>query len=231
MNLLYIPYYNTILLMQIQVLYLNTTKYIPRIPRRESEGVSLKKNPALYLKLFTSTFYLSAFTFGGGYVIIPLMKKKFADDLHWIEEKEMLDLAAIAQSAPGPIAVNAAILIGYRIAGALGALTTILGTVLPPLIILSVISLFYQAFAANLWVAALLQGMQSGVAAVIADVVFSMASSIVKEKKWLPVLIMLGVFIANYFFGVNVILLILICGVIGAVSSYFESKSRKERGA
>lgn len=73
--------------------------------------------------------------------------------------------------------------------------------------------------------------MQSGVAAVIADVVFSMASGIVKEKKWLPVLIMLGVFIANYFFGVNVILLILICGVIGAVSSYFESKSRKERGA
>ena len=143
----------------------------------------------------------------------------------------MLDLTAIAQSAPGPIAVNAAILIGYRIAGVLGALTTILGTVLPPLIILSVISLFYQAFAANLWVAALLQGMQSGVAAVIADVVFSMASGVVKEKKWLPVIIMAGVFIANYFFSVNVILLILICGIIGAVSSYFEAKSRKERGA
>lgn len=194
-------------------------------------GIFLKKSPALYFKLFTSTFYLSAFTFGGGYVIIPLMKKKFADDLHWIEEKEMLDLTAIAQSAPGPIAVNAAILIGYRIAGVLGALTTILGTVLPPLIILSVISLFYQAFAANLWVAALLQGMQSGVAAVIADVVFSMASGVVKEKKWLPVIIMAGVFIANYFFSVNVILLILICGIIGAVSSYFEAKSRKERGA
>ena len=176
----------------------------------------MKKSPALYFKLFTSTFYLSAFTFGGGYVIIPLMKKKFADDLHWIEEKEMLDLTAIAQSAPGPIAVNAAILIGYRIAGVLGALTTILGTVLPPLIILSVISLFYQAFAANLWVAAL---------------VFSMASGVVKEKKWLPVIIMAGVFIANYFFSVNVILLILICGIIGAVSSYFEAKSRKERGA
>ena len=79
-------------------------------------GIFLKKSPALYCKLFTSTFYLSAFTFGGGYVIIPLMKKKFADDLHWIEEKEMLDLTAIAQSAPEPIAVNAAILIGYRIA-------------------------------------------------------------------------------------------------------------------
>ena len=191
----------------------------------------MKKNPKLYLKLFTSTFYLSAFTFGGGYVIVPLMKKKFADDLHWIEEKEMIDLAAIAQSAPGPIAVNAAILVGYRIAGVLGALTTIIGTVLPPFVILAVISLFYQAFATNLWVAALLQGMQSGVAAVIADVVFSMAGGVIKEKKWQPVLIMIGVFVANYFFGVNVILLILICGVIGAISSYYESKSRKERGA
>ena len=159
------------------------------------------------------------------------MKKKFADDLHWIEEKEMIDLAAIAQSAPGPIAVNAAILVGYRIAGVLGALTTIIGTVLPPFVILAVISLFYQAFATNLWVAALLQGMQSGVAAVIADVVFSMAGGVIKEKKWLPVLIMIGVFVANYFFAVNVILLILICGVIGAISSYYESKSRKERGA
>ena len=191
----------------------------------------MKKSPKLYLKLFTSTFYLSAFTFGGGYVIVPLMKKKFADDLHWIEEKEMIDLAAIAQSAPGPIAVNAAILVGYRIAGVLGALTTIIGTVLPPFVILAVISLFYQAFATNLWVAALLQGMQSGVAAVIADVVFSMAGGVIKEKKWLPVLIMIGVFVANYFFGVNVILLILICGVIGAISSSYGSKSSKDRGA
>ena len=190
----------------------------------------MKKDAKLYLKLFTSTFYLSAFTFGGGYVIIPLMKKKFADDLHWIEEKEMLDLTAIAQSSPGPIAVNAAILIGYRIAGKLGTLVTIIGTVLPPLITLSIISLFYQAFATNTWIVALLQGMQSGVAAVIADVVFSMASGIVKEKKWLPILIMAAVFVASYFFNVNVILLILLCGAIGAVSSHVEEKRKKERG-
>ncbi len=190
----------------------------------------MKKDAKLYLKLFTSTFYLSAFTFGGGYVIIPLMKKKFADDLHWIEEKEMLDLTAIAQSSPGPIAVNAAILIGYRIAGKLGTLVTIIGTVLPPLLTLSIISMFYQAFAANTWISALLQGMQSGVAAVIADVVCSMASGIIKEKKWLPVLIMAAVFVASYFFHVNIILLILICGAIGALSSYFEEKRKKERG-
>lgn len=67
-------------------------------------------------KLFISTLYLSAFTFGGGYVIITLMKKKFVDEYHWIDEEEMLDLVAIAQSAPGPIAVNGAIVIGYKLA-------------------------------------------------------------------------------------------------------------------
>lgn len=96
-------------------------------------------------KLFCSTFYLSAFTFGGGYVIIPLMRKKFVEQYHWIEEEEMLDLTAIAQSSPGAIAVNASILIGYRLAGLFGALVTVLGTVLPPLIILSVISVAYTA--------------------------------------------------------------------------------------
>ena len=113
----------------------------------------------VYLKLFTSTFYLSTFTFGGGFVIIPLMKKKFVDDLHWIEEEEMLNLTAIAQSSPGAVAVNASILLGYQVAGILGALVSILGTVLPPLIILSIISLFYTAFRNNIVVNSVLKGM------------------------------------------------------------------------
>src|SRR5450756_690699 len=103
----------------------------------------MEKNLKFYWKLFTSTFSLSAFTFGGGFVIIPLMRKKFVNELHWIEEIEMLDMTAIAQSSPGAIAVNASILVGYRLAGVFGALVTVFGTVLPPLIILSVISLFY----------------------------------------------------------------------------------------
>ena len=82
--------------------------------------------------LFFSSLKLSAFTFGGGYVIIPLMRKTFVEKYHWLSENEMMDLTAIAQSAPGAIAVNAAILVGYRIAGVVGALITVLGTVLPP---------------------------------------------------------------------------------------------------
>ena len=131
----------------------------------------MEKNGAFYWKLFVSTFTLSAFTFGGGYVIFPLMRKKFAEELGWINQTEMMDMVAIAQSCPGPLAVNTSIMIGYRLAGLAGAFTAIVGTILPPLIIISVISLFYQAFRANALVAAVLRGMQSGVAAVIVDVI------------------------------------------------------------
>ena len=78
---------------------------------------------------------LSAFTFGGGYVIVSLMKKKFVDELHWIEEKEMLDLVAIAQSSPGAIAINGSIVVGYKLAGITGVLVSIIGTIIPPFVL------------------------------------------------------------------------------------------------
>ena len=92
-----------------------------------------KKNSKILRTLFLSTLYLSTFTFGGGYVIVSLMKKDFVDARHWIDEEEMLDLVAIAQSAPGAIAVNGAIVVGYKLAGILGAFVAIFGTVIPPL--------------------------------------------------------------------------------------------------
>ena len=78
------------------------------------------------LRLFIETLYLSAFTFGGGYMIVSLMQKKFVNEYHWIEEDEMLDLVAIAQSAPGAIAVNGAIVVGYKVAGISGVIVSVL---------------------------------------------------------------------------------------------------------
>ena len=190
-----------------------------------------KRGLKLYWKLFTATFLLSAFTFGGGYVIVPLMKGRFVDDLHWLEEQEMLDLTAIAQSAPGPIAVNASILVGWRVAGPLGSAVAILGTVLPPLVILSVLSLFYAAFRANRVVAAVLKGMQAGVAAVIASVVCDMAGNIFKEKKLLPDLIMAAAFLATWFFGVNVAWIILVCALAGILYTLWRKKRGEGAGA
>ena len=184
----------------------------------------------IYRKLFVSTFYLSAFTFGGGYVIIPLMKKKFVDDLHWIEENEMLNLTAIAQASPGAVAINAAILLGYRVAGILGALITILGTILPPFITLSVISVFYIAFRNNIVVNAVLKGMQAGVTAVIADVVLNLGNNVLKEKDVVSVITMVGAFIATFFLKINVMYIILVCGCIGGLKTLFQIKRVQKDG-
>mgnify|MGYP000122749967 CR=1 FL=1 len=162
------------------------------------------------LKLFISTLYISAFTFGGGFVIITFMKKKFVDELHWIDEEEMLDLTAIAQSSPGAIAVNAAILVGWKTVGLPGMVVAVIGTIIPPMVILTIISFFYVAFATNTYIALILKGMQAGVAAVILDVVCSLGSNVIKQKK-LDSLSYLGSSFCSYisFSKVNVIYIIL----------------------
>ena len=137
----------------------------------------------LYTELFKSTFFLSMFTFGGGYVIVPLMEKKFVKELGWINEDEMLDLIALGQSSPGPIAVNTSILVGYRMAGVKGAMVTVLGTIIPPLLIMTALAYIYIAVRDNAIVNNVLLGMQAGVAAIIVNVVYNMGKRIVVKKK------------------------------------------------
>lgn len=186
------------------------------------------KNRQLFFRLFISTFYLSAFTLGGGYVIVPLMRKRFVEQYRWVEEQEMLDLIALAQSAPGPIAVNTSILIGYRMAGFWGAMITVLGTILPPFIIISIISIAYTAFRDSQAVSLVLKGMQAGVAAVVIDVVINMVSDILKTKKIFSLIIMVGAFVAAYFFDVNVVYIILISGFIGAMGVFLKYLKRSK---
>ena len=137
-------------------------------------------------------------------------------------------MTAIAQSSPGAIAVNAAILVGYHVAGIPGALLTVLGTVIPPLIIISVISMFYQAFRDNPVVNLVMAGMLCGVAAVIFDVVIDMTKTIFEKKKILPVLVLIGAFIAVRFFSVNILLVILVCGIIGILETWQREKTNRE---
>ena len=176
-------------------------------------------------KLFLSTLYLSAFTFGGGYVIVTLMKKKFVDQYHWIEEAEMLDLVAIAQSAPGPIAVNGAIVVGYKLAGLFGAAVAILGTIIPPFVIIALVSVCYNVFRSNVIVGKMLEGMQAGVGAVIASVTYEMGAGIVREKNGISLLIMAGAFLASCVFGVNVVVIVIVCGVLGALRTLIAKKN------
>lgn len=182
------------------------------------------KDKKFYLKLFLSTFSLSAFTFGGGYVIVPLMRKKFVNEYGWIDEQEMLNLIAIAQSSPGAIAINSSLIIGYKLAGVLGAIIALVGTVLPPLIIISIISLFYIAFRDNKIVNGAMNGMQAGVAAIIVDVVFNMVNDVRKKDK-VSIGIMIAVFIATFY--VNIMIIILVCGIFGLLYSMYRRKRGK----
>ncbi len=178
----------------------------------------------VYWKLFRSTFHLSAFTFGGGFVIVPLMKKKFVDELGWMKEDEMLNFAALAQSSPGATSVNVSILVGYRIAGVPGAAVAILGTILPPLILLSMISMFYQWFRENLVIAAVLKAMQAGIAAVIADIAVNMGRNVTREERLFPWIMMIAIFIAVHFFQVNVLYLILASILVGILRTLWREK-------
>lgn len=182
-----------------------------------------------YWTLFLSTLTISAFTFGGGYVIVSLLKKKFVDELHWLEADEMLDLAAIAQSSPGAVAVNAAILVGCRTLGLPGMAIAVLGTIIPPFVIISLISLCYTAFRTNPIVAAVLKGMQSGVAAVIADVTVNLSRNVHRESGVIGVLIMVGAFLASWMFNVNVLWIIFVCAVYGLGSTWLRLHRRRER--
>lgn len=184
--------------------------------RRTSMKTEESKRKILW-KLLLGTLYISAFTFGGGFVIITFMKRKFVDELHWIDENEMLDLAALAQSSPGAIAVNAAILVGWHVAGFAGMLVSVVGTIVPPMTILTVISFFYKAFATNVYVALVLKGMQAGVAAVILDVVCGLGSNVIKSRQPVQYAVMILAFVATVFWNVNVIYIILAAAAVGIV--------------
>ena len=163
------------------------------------------KEPFSYRKLFISTFLISAFTVGGGFVLIPLMKAKFVDEYGWLKENEALEV----------MAANSSIIMGYRMGGFLGSVTALLATILPPLITLTIISFFYDAFASNPYVRMFLKGMQCGVTAILIKVVFDLVVKQVKKKLALPLLVMAGTFIASVVFKINIMQIIAVDAIIG----------------
>lgn len=195
------------------------------------ENMKITKNKGSILwTLFKSMFVLSACTFGGGFVIVSLMKKKYVEQLKWLDEDEMLDITAITQSSPGPLPVNASVIIGYRMCGIIGSLVAVLGSILPPMIIISLISLFYQQFRTNRYIALALQVMRAGVAAVIFDVVINLAKNVCKTKRVLYIAMMIAAFILTYLIGVSAIVVILACLLIGITDLLLNLRKMKRRG-
>ena len=185
------------------------------------------KAPSL-AQLFTSTLTISACTFGGGFVIASLMKKDFVDKHHWMEDSEMMDFVAIAQSCPGAIAVNTAILSGYQMRGVPGIAVAVCATILPPLVILLLVSVFYNAFASSTVLALLLKGMQAGIAAVILDVVLSLGETVIQKGGVVDVAVMILAFAACWFLKLSATWIILTILLFGIVRVLIQNGSKKE---
>ena len=192
-----------------------------------NENKAYSTRPTRLWKLFLSTLYISSFTFGGGFVIVTFKKKKFVEELKWLEEDEMLDITAITQSSPGPLPVNASVIIGYRMQGIPGSLAAVLGTILPPMFVISLICVFYTEFRQNLYIAAALQVMRAGVAAVILDVTWNLAKNVWNSHSVFYTSLMVLSFCGAYFFGVSAMIIILICLVIGITEAVLTSYKKK----
>jgi chromate transporter len=166
-------------------------------------------NLRFYLKLFWTTFVLSMFTFGGGFVIISLMRKKMVVQLGWINDEEMLDFVTIAQSSPGPIAVNGSLMVGYHLARIPGALIATLGTILPPMIILTLISLGYKAVEDNHIIAAAFHGMRAVVAAIVIQVSWTLFKPLLAKKQVLPIILFVLSFVALFVLKINIMVVMI----------------------
>ncbi|MDO5689464.1 MAG: chromate transporter [Tissierellia bacterium] len=161
--------------------------------------------------IFVNTLRISASTFGGGFVIVPLLRLVFSDKLKWVEKDEIMELVTIAQSAPGPIAVNSSVIIGYRIAGITGALSALIGTILPPFFIITIITATSSHFLSISFVQNFMEGMQIGICAVILTVIIDMCKSILKDGNRLSLFFGLASVIALVVFRANVVWIMLAC--------------------
>lgn len=145
------------------------------------------------LVLFKTFFKIGLFTFGGGYAMIPLIHKEIIENHHWIEDDDMLDIIAIAESTPGPISVNTATFVGYKVSGVLGSLFATLGLVLPSLFIIFVISLFIEQFMAIEWVKKAFKGIMAAVTVLILNAAIKLSKPLKNNKNYIfNILLIIG---------------------------------------
>lgn len=189
--------------------------------------MEISKTKKLWI-LFYTTALISAST-NGGWAIVAAMKEKFCKKYNWLSEEEMMDYMSIAQASPGPIAINTSVLVGYRLDGLLGALVTLLGTVSPPLIIMSVVTVFYNLIAGNIYVSYFMQGMQAGVAALLASVTIDLFMNVAKKKSIFYYALMIIAFIYNWFFDYSIFYLAVFCAIAGIVKVVLLTKKVEDK--
>lgn len=177
-------------------------------------------------KLFLVFIKIGAFTFGGGYAMIPLIQKEIVENQKWATDEEVLDMFAIAESTPGVIAVNTATFVGYKVAGVLGSVIATISIVTPAFLIISVISLFLEQFLAFRWVAYAFSGIRVAVIVLIINAAIKLGKLVPKNILNLSILVMIA--LLSIFTPINVIFLLLSAMAVGIIANVITDRKNKK---
>lgn len=172
--------------------------------------------------IFYSFLKIGAFTFGGGYAMVPLIQHEIVGSRKWIKSEEFMDLLTLAQSAPGPIALNTSVFVGYKLRGYPGAIAGIMGIVVPSFTIILLIAIFFSEIRDNRWIDAAFNGMRPAVVALIVAPIAGLA----KGMKWWGYAVAAAVAIAVWYLSVSPVMLIVAGAVAGIV--FVLVRNRKE---
>ena len=177
-------------------------------------------------KVFATFFKIGAFTFGGGYAMIPIIQKEAVEKHGWVTDEDILEIIAIAESTPGPIAINSATFVGYRTCGVLGSVAATLGVVLPSFLIIYAISFVLRQFQELKAVQYAFQGIRAGVLALLCKALWGMYKK--NQKNWVSYIIMGGAFLLTGIVDVSVLPVLVGCAVFGLVTAkIMERKAQK----
>ena len=186
----------------------------------------MKASPKRLWQLFTTFLKIGGFTFGGGYAMIPLIQKETVENKGWITEDDILEIIAIAESTPGPIAINSATFVGYRTAGFWGAVCATTGVVLPSFFIILIISYVLREFQEIKAVQYAFNGIRAGVLALLFKALWTMYKK--SPKGWVSYVVIAGAFLATAFLKINVLYVIIGCAVFGIVTSLLVKKEAEQ---
>ncbi len=186
----------------------------------------MKANPKVLLQTFWSFFKIGAFTFGGGLAMIPLIQKEAVEKREWVTDDDILEIVAIAESTPGPIAINAATFVGYRAAGVLGSACATFGTVLPSFLIILAISFVLREFQELKVVQYAFWGIRAGVLAMLLKSLWTMFKK--TKKGWVGYVAMAAAFILTAVLDIHVLIIIAGCAVFGLVTSLIIGRRAKK---
>jgi len=173
-------------------------------------------------QIFLTFFKIGAFTFGGGYAMIPLIQREASEKQGWVSDEDILEIVAIAESTPGPIAINAATFVGYRAAGYLGAVFATLGVVLPSFVVILVISGVLRQFQENVYIQYAFRGIRAGVLALVLKALWGMYKK--AKKNAASYVVMAAAFLLVAFIKVPVLPVLVGCAVFGLVTATLDER-------